>query len=134
MSLKESTDRLLTALQRSDDELRIAVRERHYIFGTSAVMYDLLLKAEAAIIAAKTEARRLHVLQHPKREYTCDSITGHLLTIREWNEGVRRGTFNQMLGIGYWCLDGKESRDEVFETDAEDASHVSWYGNDMVKL
>jgi len=134
MSLQKSLLKIMTSLQRSDDELLEAVRERHYVFGTSASMYDLLLKAEAAIIEAKTEARRLYMLECPKRKYELDSLTRHVLTLREWNEGVRRGTFNQMLGIGYWCLDGKESRDEVFETEPQDASHVSWYGNDMVKL
>jgi hypothetical protein len=50
-----------------------------------------------------------------------------VMTLADWEEAVERGSFIPDDGIGYWCKDGKESRDEVFETDAEDATHVAWY-------
>ncbi len=51
----------------------------------------------------------------------------HIMTVAEWQESVDSGCFIPDDGTGYWCKDGKESRSEVFETPAEDATHVAWY-------
>ncbi len=50
-----------------------------------------------------------------------------LYTIEEWNEIVSSGGIINDDGFGYWCKDGKESRDHVFDTPQKDATHVAWY-------
>lgn len=50
-----------------------------------------------------------------------------IFTLEEWQEDVARGNFMSYDGTGYWVKDGKESRDEVFSTLKEDATHVAWY-------
>lgn len=50
-----------------------------------------------------------------------------MFTVEDWSTFVKAGSFNTYDGTGYWCKDGKESRDEVFSTDAGDATHVAWY-------
>lgn len=53
----------------------------------------------------------------------CDDV----MTLAEWEECIRTGVINEHDGMGFWCKDGKESRDDVFDTEQEDATHVSWY-------
>lgn len=51
-----------------------------------------------------------------------------IFTIKDWKEITESGGINSDDGTGYWCKDGKESRDEVFSgTEAGDATHVAWY-------
>lgn len=50
-----------------------------------------------------------------------------ILSVAEWNESVRDGIFVNYDGSGYWVKYGRQSRDEVFETPPEDATHVAWY-------
>jgi hypothetical protein len=50
-----------------------------------------------------------------------------LFTVEEWNESVEDGDFIDDDGSGYWVKDGMESRDEVFSSSQEDATHVAWY-------
>jgi hypothetical protein len=50
-----------------------------------------------------------------------------MMTVAEWQESVEDGSFITYDGCGYWCKDGKESGDEVFETEPLDATHVAWY-------
>lgn len=51
----------------------------------------------------------------------------HVMTVTEWDQAVENGSFIPDDGIGFWCKDGKESHDQVFYTDCEDATHVAWY-------
>lgn len=50
-----------------------------------------------------------------------------VMTLAEWEEAVEHGSFVEYDGSGYWCKDGKESSDSVWDTDCEDATHVAWY-------
>ena len=51
----------------------------------------------------------------------------HIFPIEEWNDAVSCGSFNNDDGCGYWVKDGKECSDEVFGSEAQDATHVAWY-------
>lgn len=65
---------------------------------------------------------------NPLRQY--DRIIpgfANILTLEEWQEWVATGNVMSYDGTGYWCKDGKESRDEVFSTPHQDATHVAWY-------
>lgn len=50
-----------------------------------------------------------------------------VFTVEEWKEAVANGSFVNDDGSGFWMKDGKESQDEVFSTEPEDATHVAWY-------
>lgn len=50
-----------------------------------------------------------------------------IMTVEEWQEQADRANFIPYDGEGHWCKDGKESQDSVWETPAEDATHVAWY-------
>lgn len=51
----------------------------------------------------------------------------HVMTVDDFLEQAAGGMFIPYDGIGYWCKDGKESKDGVFYTLSEDATHVAWY-------
>lgn len=48
-----------------------------------------------------------------------------VMTLKEWKDSA--GFFNEYDGSGYWCKDGMESEDSVFDHLKEDATHVAWY-------
>lgn len=50
-----------------------------------------------------------------------------LMTVEDWNQSVEEGWFISDDGHGYWVKDGMQSRDEVFSTPQQDATHVAWY-------
>ena len=50
----------------------------------------------------------------------------HLMTVEEWLT-AKNVEFGNYDGSGYWVKDGKESDDEVFSSEPEDATHVAWY-------
>ncbi len=50
-----------------------------------------------------------------------------VMTVEEWKDNVDGGLFVPDDGEGYWCKGNKESRDSVWESKAEDATHVAWY-------
>ena len=52
---------------------------------------------------------------------------GDLMTAEEFTACVDSGSFIPDDGTGYWVKDGLESRDEVFASEVEDATHVMWY-------
>lgn len=51
----------------------------------------------------------------------------NVMTLADWDEATESGMIIEYDGSGYWCKDGKESGDSVWDTDREDATHVAWY-------
>lgn len=49
-----------------------------------------------------------------------------IIPISEWAEAGNMG-FTSYNGTGYWMKNGFISKDEVFGTDPQDATHVIWY-------
>jgi hypothetical protein len=62
------------------------------------------------------------------REYSVkpffdDEIGVEIYTVEQW-KGMN---MNYDWGIGFWMKDNMESKDDVFTTPQEDATHVGWY-------
>lgn len=49
-----------------------------------------------------------------------------LMTVDEWL-ACKNVIYGNYDGNGYWVRNGKQSNDEVFSTEKEDATHVAWY-------
>lgn len=67
----------------------------------------------------KNEQGRIYAREIPK--------FADVMTVEVWNSCVEDGSFINDDGCGYWVKDDMESRDEVFSTPQQDATHVAWY-------
>ena len=66
--------------------------------------------------------------QSTGRQYNVDiTYDDDVYTVEEWKELINDGTFVNFDGSGYWVKDSKRCMDEVFSTNAEDATHVAWF-------
>lgn len=89
--------------------------------------------AETGIIKSRKEVReeceKLHTIKNESgRVYETEvERFADLMTVEDWNSSVELGMFDNDDGCGYWVKDGLESRDEVFNSEQEDATHVAWY-------
>lgn len=54
-------------------------------------------------------------------------IEDDIMTVKEWQDNVNDGYFNDDDGCGYWVKDGLSCRDEVFNSEPLDATHMVWY-------
>lgn len=79
--------------------------------------YHVLLLASGALVSHQVPIRYRNDIP----DY------GDVFTLKEWKEITESGGINSDDGHGYWCKDGKESNDEVFSTEAQDATHVAWF-------
>lgn len=50
-----------------------------------------------------------------------------VFTADAWENDIKDKICFNSDGCGYWVKDNKASRDEVFVTNREDATHVVWY-------
>jgi hypothetical protein len=58
------------------------------------------------------------------QQHIPDPENDDIMTIEVWNKWQNQ-FYDQ--GIGYWMKDGYVSKDEVFSTPAQDATHVLWF-------
>jgi hypothetical protein len=71
---------------------------------------------------------RIYISSRPERVYDRDvDIDDDVYTIAQWNDAVNDGMIGNEDGSGYWMKDGKHCRDEVFNSNQLDATHVVWY-------
>ena len=50
-----------------------------------------------------------------------------IMTVKDWQDAVEAGYFINEDSSGYWVKDGLACRDEVFNSEPLDATHMVWY-------
>ncbi len=50
-----------------------------------------------------------------------------MIPVDEWDGGVSMNIYSVDNGSGFWVRNGRQSHDDVFTTEAKDATHVAWY-------
>jgi hypothetical protein len=58
---------------------------------------------------------------------TLDMVDDHIMTVEEWQNAVEDGYFENEDGSGYWVKNNLACRDEVFNSEPLDATHMVWY-------
>jgi hypothetical protein len=75
-------------------------------------------------------AKMMVILQERKGKRVYDKpvdVEDHIMTVKDWEQEVEYGSFNNDDGSGYWMKDGLACRDEVFSSEPLDATHMVWY-------
>lgn len=69
---------------------------------------------------------KFYIMREYNREIEVDYDYGTVFTIKQWSD-FKDKCYMDYDGYGYWVKNGYESKDEVFSTEPEDATHVVWY-------
>ncbi len=108
----------------TEEQVKSLVEKWYQECGGLLLVIDLTTGLPAVGLPFGTDAPPV---PSPTRTYYKEIVGADIFTLPEWRHAVRSGLITELDGIGRWCRDGKESEDEVFESDPLDATHVSWY-------
>lgn len=56
-----------------------------------------------------------------------------LIPLDDWTFQKELGFYSQEMGHGFWVRNGKQSNDDAFTTEPDDATGVGWYAKPNFK-